>query len=97
MTAATEVETSNISTDRGASPRDWVALVRPQQWVKNLFVLAPLLFSGQLLDTQAVVAALSAFAIFCLLASGVYLINDVTDVEADRARHRAAARWTASR
>ncbi len=85
MTAAGEIDSRNISTDRGANLRDWVALVRPRQWVKHLFVLAPLLFSGQLLDTQAVVAALGAFAVFCFLASGVYLINDVADVEADRA------------
>lgn len=64
---------------------DWVALVRPRQWVKNLFVLAPLMFSGRLSDPQAVLTALGAFGVFCLLASGVYLINDVADVEADRA------------
>lgn len=68
-----------------AALRDWISLVRPQQWVKNLFVLAPLLFSGRLLDYPAVLAALGAFAVFCFLASGVYLINDVADVEADRA------------
>lgn len=43
------------------------------------------MFSGRLLDSQAVLTALGAFGVFCLLASGVYLINDVADIEADRA------------
>jgi 4-hydroxybenzoate polyprenyltransferase len=60
--------------------------MRPRQWVKNLFVLAPLLFAGDLDKEGVVRRALGAFVIFCLLASGVYLINDVHDREADR-RH----------
>ncbi len=66
------------------SLRDWIALLRPRQWVKNIFVLAPLLFSGRLFATDAVASALAAFAIFCLLASGVYAINDVADADGDR-------------
>ena len=64
---------------------DWVTLLRPRQWVKNIFVLAPLLFSGRLFDTNAVASALAAFAMFSLLASGVYAINDVADADSDRA------------
>lgn len=73
----------------------WLRLLRPQQWVKNFFVLAPLLFSGRALEPSAQRAALVAFAVFCLLASSVYVINDVIDREADRAhptkRHRPIA------
>jgi 4-hydroxybenzoate polyprenyltransferase len=61
-----------------------VRAMRPRQWVKNLFVLAPLLFAGDLDKAGVVLRALAAFAIFCLLASGVYLVNDVVDREADR-------------
>ena len=67
------------------SLRPWIKLVRPQQWVKNFFVLAPLLFSGRALDPSAQRAALVAFVVFCLLASAVYVINDVIDREQDRA------------
>lgn len=65
--------------------RAWIRLLRPQQWVKNFFVLAPLLFSGKALDGGAQRAALTAFVAFCLLASSVYIVNDVIDREQDRA------------
>jgi 4-hydroxybenzoate polyprenyltransferase len=61
-----------------------VRAMRPRQWVKNFFVLAPLLFAGDLDKMGVVLRALAAFAIFCLLASGVYVVNDVVDREADR-------------
>lgn len=59
-------------------------LVRPRQWVKNAFVLAPLLFSGRFTEPAAIVAALLATFLFCLAASSVYIINDILDREADR-------------
>jgi 4-hydroxybenzoate polyprenyltransferase len=58
--------------------------MRPRQWVKNVFVLAPLVFAGRLFDLHASSMALAAFATFCALSSSVYLINDVRDREADR-------------
>lgn len=64
--------------------RDWIRLVRPAQWTKNLFVLAPLLFSGRGSESDAIVAALLALVAFCLLASAVYSFNDVADRESDR-------------
>jgi 4-hydroxybenzoate polyprenyltransferase len=75
-----------------------VALVRslrPRQWVKNLFVLAPLVFAGTLLVPASVLRGLGAFAAFCAVSSAVYLLNDVRDREADRRhplkRHRPIA------
>ncbi|MES1206294.1 MAG: decaprenyl-phosphate phosphoribosyltransferase [Pseudomonadota bacterium] len=69
--------------------------VRPHQWVKNLFVAAPLVFARRIDDLTAVVHALLAVASFCLLSSAVYVINDVVDVNKDRAhpvkRHRPIA------
>ena len=58
--------------------------MRPQQWVKNLFVLAPVVFAHRLSDHAAVGRALLALAVFCAGASAVYLLNDVRDREADR-------------
>ena len=50
-----------------------------------LFVLAPLLFSGMAFELNAILSALAAFVLFCLLASAVYIGNDALDREADRA------------
>jgi 4-hydroxybenzoate polyprenyltransferase len=59
--------------------------MRPHQWVKNIFVAAPLVFARRVGDGHALLRTLAAFGIFCLLSSTVYLINDVVDVEKDRA------------
>lgn len=61
-----------------------IQLMRPKQWVKNGFVLAPLVFAGQFLDTDAVSQALLAALLFCLASSATYIINDIQDVERDR-------------
>lgn len=60
--------------------------MRPRQWTKNVFVLAPLVFSQSLTDGRSLGRALTAFAAFCLAASAVYLFNDLRDREEDR-RH----------
>jgi 4-hydroxybenzoate polyprenyltransferase len=61
-----------------------VRTLRPHQWVKNVFVLAPVVFAREVFDPGLLVRAASGFVIFCLLASAVYTINDVADVEADK-------------
>ncbi|MSP59126.1 MAG: decaprenyl-phosphate phosphoribosyltransferase [Myxococcales bacterium] len=70
--------------------------VRPRQWVKNLFVGAPVLFAKALTDGRAATRAAAAVAIFCLIASAVYLWNDLVDVEKDRAHPRKKNRPIAS-
>src|SRR5579859_2507740 len=62
--------------------------MRPRQWVKNLFVAAPLVFSKHLADPRPFLRALGAFAIFCAVSSAVYLWNDLIDIEKDRAHAR---------
>ncbi|MDH4069611.1 MAG: decaprenyl-phosphate phosphoribosyltransferase [Ignavibacteria bacterium] len=62
----------------------YLQLIRPGQWVKNAFVLAPLIFSRELFDPGPLQDALLACAGFCLAAGAVYCINDLTDVAADR-------------
>jgi len=63
-----------------------IRLIRPKQWVKNGFVLAPLVFSGEFLNSGAVGHALLAVFLFCLASSATYIINDMHDIEHDR-RH----------
>jgi 4-hydroxybenzoate polyprenyltransferase len=59
--------------------------MRPHQWVKNVFVAFPLVFARLFTDAHAATRTAAAFGIFCLLSSTVYLINDLVDVEKDRA------------
>lgn len=59
--------------------------MRPRQWVKNVLVLAAPFASGDLFEGAVAIKLLIAFAAFSLAASGVYLVNDAKDVEADRA------------
>ncbi|HEV2927297.1 MAG TPA: decaprenyl-phosphate phosphoribosyltransferase [Propionibacteriaceae bacterium] len=76
-----------------------VALVktcRPHQWIKNLFVAAPLVFSRRIDDPEAALRAMIAVACFCLLSSAVYLLNDVLDIERDRAHPLKRLRPVAS-
>jgi 4-hydroxybenzoate polyprenyltransferase len=61
-----------------------VLALRPRQWAKNVFVAAALVFAGRLADPSAVLVVCGAFAVFCVLSSAVYLINDVRDRDADR-------------
>ncbi|MGE0812571.1 MAG: decaprenyl-phosphate phosphoribosyltransferase [Vicinamibacterales bacterium] len=58
--------------------------LRPEQWTKNLFVLAALPFGLKLFDPAATALALAAFVVFCALSGVVYIINDLYDREADR-------------
>ena len=77
---------------RTRSASAWVRAIRPEQWLKNGFVLSPIVFSGRALDWNYQWRALVAFAAFCVVASAVYLMNDVVDREADRRHPRKANR-----
>lgn len=74
--------------------------MRPRQWVKNLFVFAALLFTGNLTNTQLLGRSIAAFAIFCGLSGVVYLFNDIADLQRDREhpkkKNRPIARGTLS-
>lgn len=75
-----------------------VRSMRPAQWAKNLFVLAPLAFAGGLGKVPLVERGLLAFAAFCAASSAIYLVNDLRDREQDRnhplKRHRPIAAGT---
>lgn len=61
-----------------------VRLIRPKQWIKNTFVLAPLVFAREFTHPESVANALIAFALFCVASSATYILNDLQDVERDR-------------
>ena len=84
---------SSSPPDPGATPfrvadRSTIRLllvsVRPEQWTKNLLVLAGVVFGGRLREPRAVAIAVATFAIFCALSGAIYLFNDVADREADQ-------------
>jgi 4-hydroxybenzoate polyprenyltransferase len=58
--------------------------LRPAEWVKNVFVLAPVVFSGHLGEFDRLSRAVAETAAFCLMASAGYVVNDIRDVELDR-------------
>jgi 4-hydroxybenzoate polyprenyltransferase len=64
---------------------NYLKLVRVPQWVKNFFVFVPLLFSQHLFDKDYFNTTLFAFIVFCLASSLIYVINDIIDIEADKA------------
>ena len=63
-----------------------LSIIRPHQWIKNVFVMVPLFFGGSLLDTTDIIASLIAALAFSFIASSIYCLNDIIDVEDDR-RH----------
>lgn len=63
--------------------KEYVNLLRVPQWIKNLFVFVPLLFSMHLFDEKYFLTVFKGFIIFCLSSSLIYIINDIIDVEAD--------------
>jgi len=73
-----------------------VRTLRPHQWMKNSFVLAPLVFSRHLGEREITLRAVGATLVFCLLSGSVYAINDVLDAEKDRAHPTKRNRPVAS-
>lgn len=76
--------------------RHYIRLIRPKHWIKNLLVLLPLLCSGQFLNTARLVPCIWAFFAFSLLASSIYIINDIRDRENDRKNPSKLSRPIAS-
>jgi 4-hydroxybenzoate polyprenyltransferase len=63
--------------------KNFLQLIRVKQWIKNLFVFVPLLFSMHLFDASYFLSSLKGFFMFCLASSYIYIINDIIDLEAD--------------
>lgn len=72
--------------------RATVRALRPHQWAKNVLVLVPLFAAHQIGNLAALADALLALIAFCLCASSVYVLNDLLDLEADRAHARKSKR-----
>lgn len=64
--------------------RNYLRLLRPRQWIKNLAVFASITFTGQLFDVFIFKEVLYGFFIFCAISSAIYIINDFFDIEKDK-------------
>ena len=104
--AALEADAPAMPTKKHGVLRGLIKTIRPHQWVKNLFVMAPMFFAkdvflttpaGPALNLTVTSRALLATVVFSLLAGAVYTINDLVDVEADRVHPVKRFRPIASR
>lgn len=74
----------------------FIKLLRPKQWIKNLFVIAPLIFAKHVFEYDYIVKIVVAFVLFCLISSSVYVLNDIIDCEKDRLHPKKKNRPIAS-
>ena len=61
-----------------------IQLIRPKQWIKNCFVFAAIIFSGNFLNITMLYSNIVTFLLFCLTSSSVYILNDIVDIDKDR-------------
>ncbi|ACA45899.1 decaprenyl-phosphate phosphoribosyltransferase [Clostridium botulinum] len=61
-----------------------IALMRPKQWIKNFFVFAAIIFSGNLTNESILKNNIITFILFCLTSSTIYILNDIVDLEKDK-------------
>jgi 4-hydroxybenzoate polyprenyltransferase/phosphoserine phosphatase len=88
------MDTEHLAT-RGGALKDYLRTMRPHQWLKNVLVFLPMIAAHTLL-VPTFLQALLAFVVFSLVASSVYVLNDLLDLSADRAHARKRNRPFAS-
>lgn len=76
--------------------RAYIQLIRPEQWIKNLFIIAPVFFGGKLFSWKLLTEASIMAVAFCSLSSLIYILNDIKDVESDRIHPKKKNRPIAS-
>lgn len=64
--------------------REYIKLIRPHHYVKNILIFLPLVFSGQLFKLELLIKSIIGVLSFCLICSVVYIMNDIKDIEFDR-------------
>jgi decaprenyl-phosphate phosphoribosyltransferase len=64
--------------------KNYLKLIRTEQYIKNLFVFAPLFFGSQFLDLNLLSSVFYAFVCFCIASSSIYIINDICDLNEDK-------------
>lgn len=92
----TDLTSSSAAPSPATVARGILKTLRPHQWVKNFFVLAPLFFSKTFMQLENALLAVAAMALFCAAAGTVYLFNDLFDIEKDRSHPLKRSRPIAS-
>lgn len=64
--------------------KQYITLLRPKHWAKNLFLFVPTFFAGKFFELEKIAPLTGGFIAFSLLASSIYIINDFRDIEDDR-------------
>ena len=64
--------------------KNYIILIRPKDWVKNLFLFIPVFFAGQFFNFEILLNLFKGFLCFSLVASSIYIINDYRDIEEDK-------------
>jgi 4-hydroxybenzoate polyprenyltransferase len=82
--ARRDQKAEKVFSSRTPAWRAFIEEMRPLQYFKNILVFVPLLTSHEYTDSAMLLASVMAFICFCLCASGVYFINDLLDLSADR-------------
>ena len=75
---------------------NYIQLLRPLQWLKNIFVFAPIFFSNNLLEINYFTPTFFVFISFCFISSSIYCFNDIRDAESDRQHPQKCKRPIAS-
>src|SRR4051794_2792576 len=95
---ARSIEVDTTRAHGAAMLRELLRTMRPKEWIKNVFVFAALAFSQDRLwlKTDKVLIVLTAFILFSMAASAIYVINDLVDIDKDRAHPKKRFRPLAS-
>ena len=64
--------------------KNYIKLMRPKHYIKNLILFLPIFFNGSITNIQKLLSVIGGFCVFCLISSVVYIINDICDAENDR-------------
>lgn len=91
-----QFDTEKVFQHPRAGLLTYIKALRLHQWVKNLLIFIPLALDHRLLDSAALITSSLAFLVFGMIASGTYIINDLLDLDADRAHHKKSKRAFAS-
>ncbi|MFX0133343.1 MAG: decaprenyl-phosphate phosphoribosyltransferase [Candidatus Hodarchaeota archaeon] len=70
--------------------------MRPKQWSKNLLLFVGIIFSQNILQLPLVLKSVAAFGLFCIISGSIYILNDLADIESDRAHPLKSQRPLAS-
>src|SRR5688572_23998422 len=76
--------------------KNYIKLIRPKDWAKNLFLFVPVFFAGEFFNSEILLQLLGGFVCFSLVASSIYIINDYRDIEDDKIHPVKKARPLAS-